>query len=54
MTEDWRKALGLDNVEEDEVVEYNGELYVNGQKVDKLSKNLKLNKNVSDENFFIH
>ena len=54
MTEDWRKALGLDYVEEDEVVEYNGELYVNGQKADKLSKNLKLNKNVSDENFFIH
>jgi len=54
MTEDWRKALGLDNVAEDEVVEYNGELYVNGERADKLSKNLKINKNVSDENFFIH
>ena len=53
MTEDWRKALGLDDVEQDEVVEYKGQLYVNGQKVDNLKGNLKLKTNVSGETLFV-
>ena len=54
MTEDWRKALGLDHIESETVTEYKGEIYINGKIVDNLKDDLKFNSNTSEENIFVH
>ena len=54
MTEDWRKALGLDHIESETVTEYKDEIYINGKIVDNLKDDLKFNSNTSEENIFVH
>ena len=54
MTEDWRKALGLDHIESETVTEYKGKIYINGKIVDNLKDDLKFNSNTSEENIFVH